>query len=152
MSLCKTRYPLWLLLSLSVSTAIFAQEEVKVDKKTKEALKMRYESDKMHAELARSSFNVSSWVGGKLPDLIASWGPPTRTVSDEAGGQIVVYETFRSGTSGSYTPGYTVTNGFGQVVEQKRSVDTRSSYSFTQYSDVYVDKNNVVTKINRGNR
>ena len=35
---------------------------------------------------------MSSWVGGNVNDLIASWGPPAGTLSDGKGGQILIYD------------------------------------------------------------
>ncbi len=35
---------------------------------------------------------MGSWMGHNLNDLIASWGPPSRTMSDGQGGQILIYD------------------------------------------------------------
>lgn len=35
---------------------------------------------------------MNSWLGHHQSDLIASWGPPTRTASDGKGGLILIYE------------------------------------------------------------
>lgn len=37
---------------------------------------------------------MNSWLGHHQSDLIASWGPPTRTASDGKGGSILIYEQF----------------------------------------------------------
>lgn len=45
---------------------------------------------------------MQSWVGHHQSELIQSWGPPTRTTDDGAGGRILIYETYvKTGT----TPG-----------------------------------------------
>jgi hypothetical protein len=43
---------------------------------------------------------MDSWVGHYQSELIAQWGPPTKTVSDEKGGKIIVYESLK-GTWGN---------------------------------------------------
>lgn len=37
---------------------------------------------------------MDSWLGHHQSDLIASWGPPTRTASDGKGGSILIYEQY----------------------------------------------------------
>ena len=34
---------------------------------------------------------MDSWIGSSKQQLIMSWGPPTRTADDGAGGEILVY-------------------------------------------------------------
>ena len=43
---------------------------------------------------------MDSWVGHYQSELIARWGPPTKTVSDEKGGNIIIYESLK-GTWGN---------------------------------------------------
>lgn len=147
-------YSLWSILFLFAGTATFAQE-TKVDKRTKEALALRYADDKHYAEFKRGIYNreawKASWEGAKLSELYKSWGVPTRTVTDEAGGQVVVYENVTNTSGGSYTPGYieTATNGFGQTVitGQKAAEDTRWSSQYITITTVHADKNGVITKV-----
>ena len=40
----------------------------------------------------RVTKTMDSWVGAPQAKLIRSWGPPTRTASDGAGGTILIYE------------------------------------------------------------
>lgn len=35
---------------------------------------------------------MKSWEGNNVNDLIASWGPPSSTMSDGNGGQILIYD------------------------------------------------------------
>jgi hypothetical protein len=39
---------------------------------------------------------MSSWDGKNVNDLIASWGPPSQTMSDGNGGQILIYDQSRT--------------------------------------------------------
>ncbi|MBS0031994.1 hypothetical protein ACTJJ0_33330 [Chitinophaga sp. 22321] len=147
-------YSLFFVISLFAGTSVFAQE-TKPDKKTKEALAQRYAEDKYYAEFKRGIYNreawKASWVGEKLSTLYKSWGAPTRTATDETGGQVVVYENVTNTSGGSYTPGYieTATNGFGQTVitGQRSAEDTRWSSQYVTITTVYVDKNGVITKV-----
>jgi hypothetical protein len=43
---------------------------------------------------------MDSWVGHYQSELIARWGPPTKTVPDEKGGNIIIYESLK-GTWGN---------------------------------------------------
>ena len=141
---------------VAVHSTLFAQDagNVKADKKTEVALAERYRRDQNFARTARSvtNNNLNWWIGQKLSDVIDVWGAPSRTVSDGADGQIVVYETFVSGTSGSYTPGALSWDGYGNITNYRAASDTRSSYSYTAYREVYIDKNNIIKKVKTGNR
>ena len=58
---------------------------------------------------------LSSWEGKNVNDLIASWGPPTQTMSDGSGGQILIYDQSRTivlpGSSTTTTNYNGTTNG-----------------------------------------
>jgi len=133
----------------------FAQKTEKIDKKTQIALEERYRKDKAYAETKRSSFNRTSWIGSKLSDLIASWGPPTRVTTDGGDGQIVIYENTSYNSGGQYTPGTitTATNGFGQtvVVGTTNATDTRWASQYWESTAVYVDKDKVIIKVDYKN-
>ena len=43
---------------------------------------------------------MDSWVGHYQSELVALWGPPTKIVSDEKGGNIIIYESLK-GTWGN---------------------------------------------------
>ena len=38
---------------------------------------------------------MDSWVGHYQSELIARWGPPTKIVPDEKGGNIIIYESLK---------------------------------------------------------
>lgn len=50
---------------------------------------------------------MDSWVGSTKQNLIMSWGPPARTASDGANGEILVY------AKQIYIPSMTFYNGYG---------------------------------------
>lgn len=148
---------------LFVGMNAFAQKK-EIDKKTKLALEQRYKDDKFYAETKgpayRSDVAVTSWVGAKLSDLYKSWGAPTKSFTDEEGGQVVVYDAVTNFSGGSYTPGYTITTTRDQVAadgrilqrlndetEQVAAKDTRYSYQRVETTTVYVNKDGVITKV-----
>ncbi len=137
------------LILLSLNATLFAQKnkEAEQEKYKNEALDARRKEDLSFAQAARGSFNKGSWIGARYADLIAQWGEPARSYPDGNGGIVVVFENRYSHNYGSYTPGYIITNGLGQVVERKNPVDTRGSYTLGGETKIYVDKNNIITKI-----
>lgn len=56
--------------------------------------------------------SMSSWMGSPQSSLIMSWGPPTRSTSDGAGGTILIYEY---GRNTGQIPGQAVRNFDGSV-------------------------------------
>lgn len=155
----KLIYSLCFVPCLFAAISVFGQE-AKANRRTKEALARRYAADKTYAEYKRGIYKreewKASWEGKKLSELYTSWGVPTRTVTDELGGQVVVYENVTNTSGGSYTPGYieTATNGFGQTVVtgQKAAEDTRWSSQYVTITTVYADKNGVITKVDFDSR
>ena len=155
----KLIYLLCFVLCLFAGIPVFGQE-AKLDKKTKEALAERYAADKLYADYKRGIYKreawKASWVGAKLSELYKSWGVPTRTATDETGGQVVVYENVTNTSGGTYTPGYieTATNGFGQTVitGQKAAQDTRWSSQYVTITTVHVDNKGVITKVDFNSR
>ncbi|UNY97247.1 hypothetical protein MQE36_09065 [Zhouia spongiae] len=137
-------------LFLVLGTSAFAQKKAD-EKALKFALEERYKSDKAYAESKRAAFNRGTWIGSKLSDLISTWGPPSRIVSDGADGKIAVYEKASFNSGGTYTPGYIVTNGFGNVVAEKKSEDTRWSSSYFETIGVYADSNGIIKEIKYDN-
>ncbi|MDG3582921.1 hypothetical protein [Galbibacter pacificus] len=131
---------------------VFAQVKKKAAaKELRFALEERYKSDKAYAESRRAAFNRGTWIGLELSDLIATWGPPSRMVSDGADGKIAVYEKASFNSGGTYTPGYVITNGFGNVVEEKKSEDTRWSSSYFETIGVYADNSGIIREIKYDN-
>ena len=55
---------------------------------------------------------MDSWMGSHQSDLFLSWGPPTQTASDGAGGTIVTYQYDRNM---GQIPGRAVRNPDGSV-------------------------------------
>lgn len=53
---------------------------------------------------------LNSWLGHHKSELIRTWGPPTRTASDGAGGEILIYE---QGVYTGQVPGQMYGNGYG---------------------------------------
>jgi hypothetical protein len=58
------------------------------------------------------SKTMQSWVGSHQSQLILSWGPPTRSTSDGAGGTILIYEYDRNT---GQIPGRAVQNLDGSI-------------------------------------
>jgi hypothetical protein len=58
------------------------------------------------------SKTMQSWMGAHQSALILSWGPPTRTSTDGAGGTILIYEYDRNT---GQIPGRAVRNPDGSV-------------------------------------
>ncbi len=111
------------------------------------ALTLRFQSDTTFTKRQRRFFDQSNVVGRPISVVIEQRGPATRVMDDGAGGKIYAYEIAVSGQTGEYVPGYTVTDGYGTVVESREGKDTRSSYSYTASTDFYVNPQGQVSKI-----
>jgi len=72
---------------------------------------------------------MDSWTGHHQSELIASWGPPTRTASDGKGGAILIYESY---VNLGQTPGEAQVNYSGKVTytspQQRGYTRTRMFY------------------------
>lgn len=72
---------------------------------------------------------MDSWLGHHQSDLIASWGPPTRTASDGKGGSILIYEQY---VNLGQSPGRAEVDYFGDITytnpQQRGYVRTRMFY------------------------
>ncbi len=112
----------------------------------------RYNKDKVYATTQRKIFNITSWAGASISDLLAKWGNFTRKNELPNGIMVYSFEYTYSGSGGKYTPGYTVTDQFGNVLEEKAGKDNTYSYNFTEYYDFYVDKNQFIIHVKTGNR
>ncbi len=113
------------------------------------AMEHRYHRDKSFAESKRISFNQSTWIGGKLADLINSWGKPTSSYTLKDGGTMILFERVSSFNAGEYIPGYQVVNAAkpNQVIATFDEIDTRISHTDYYATRVHADKNNIITKI-----
>ena len=115
-------------------------------------LDARLNKEKIFAETHRKTFNITSWAGANITELINKWGNYTKKTETPNGYTIYSYETRYSGNGGKYEPGYVVTDQFGNILHQEASKDNRYSYDFTDFYDFYVDQNKVIIKVNIGTR
>ena len=115
-------------------------------------LDARLNKEKIFAEIQRKTFNITSWAGVNITELINKWGNYTKKTEIPNGYTIYSYETRYSGNGGKYEPGYVVTDQFGNILHQEASKDNRYSYDFTDFYDFYVDQNKVIIKVNIGTR
>ena len=115
-------------------------------------LEGRLNKEKIFAETHRKTFNITSWAGANITELINKWGNFTKKNETPNGYTVYIYETRYSGNGGKYEPGYVVSDQFGNILHQEVSKDNRYSYDFTDFYDFYVDKNNVIVKVNTGTR
>lgn len=142
------------IISLFTIPRAFAQEK-KTDKYTKEALEMRYSSDKYYAESQMAVYGryawKNSWKGAKLSELHKKWGAPTKLFPDGSGGQVVTYENTRYSTGGDYKPGYSIVgyNIHGMAINRQdvESKDTRWSNTSTEIITIYVNRDGIITKL-----
>ena len=115
-------------------------------------LDARLNKEKIFAEIQRKTFNITSWAGANITELINKWGNYTKKTETPNGYTIYSYETRYSGNGGKYEPGYVLTDQFGNILHQEASKDNRYSYDFTDFYDFYVDQNKVIIKVNIGTR
>ena len=115
-------------------------------------LDARLNKEKVFADSQRKIFNITSWAGANITELINKWGNFTKKNETPNGYTVYIYETRYSGNGGKYEPGYVVSDQFGNILHQEVSKDNRYSYDFTDFYDFYVDKNNVIVKVNTGTR
>jgi hypothetical protein len=115
-------------------------------------LDARLNKEKVFADSQRKIFNITSWTGANITELINKWGNFTKKNETPNGYTVYIYETRYSGNGGKYEPGYVVSDQFGNILHQEVSKDNRYSYDFTDFYDFYVDKNNVIVKVNIGTR
>ncbi len=136
----------------SKEQAELADTTSKLYKKKMEALRNRYITDQSFARGVRENFNIGSWVGEKIADLISSWGAPSRVSTDGAGGRIYVYESTYTNSGSNYTNGYVVTDGYGNVTASRPSSGSSWSNNYTNFKEVYVDGQGKITRIKTGTR
>lgn len=112
----------------------------------------RYNKEKSYADIQRTIFSITSWAGANVSDLLAKWGNFTKKNELPNGITVYSFENTYSGSGGRYTPGYVVTDQFGNVVEQKAAKDNTYSYNFTEYYEFYVDKSQIIIHVKTGSR
>ena len=115
-------------------------------------LDARLNKEKIFAETQRKTFNITSWAGANIAELINKWGNYTKKTETPNGYTIYSYETRYSGNGGKYEPGYVVTDQFGNILHQESAKDNTYSYDFTDFYDFYVGQNNLIVKVNIGTR
>jgi hypothetical protein len=115
-------------------------------------LDARLNKEKIFAEIQRKTFNITSWAGVNITELINKWGNYTKKTEIPNGYTIYSYETRYSGNGGKYEPGYVVTDQFGNILHQESAKDNTYSYDFTDFYDFYVGQNNLIVKVNIGTR
>ena len=115
-------------------------------------LDARLNKEKIFAETQRKTFNITSWAGANITELISKWGNFTRKNETPNGYIVYIYETRYSGNGGKYEPGYVVTDQFGNILHQESAKDNTYSYDFTDFYDFYVGQNNLIVKVNIGTR
>lgn len=115
-------------------------------------LDARLNKEKIFAETQRKTFNITSWAGANITELINKWGNYTKKTETPNGYTIYSYETRYSGNGGKYEPGYLVTDQFGNILHQESAKDNTNSYDFTDFYDFYVAQNNLIVKVNIGTR
>ena len=115
-------------------------------------LDARLNKEKIFADTQRKTFNITSWAGANITELISKWGNFTRKNETPNGYIVYIYETRYSGNGGKYEPGYIVSDQFGNIVHQEASKDNTYSYDFTDFYDFYVGQNNLIVKVNIGTR
>ena len=115
-------------------------------------LDARLNKEKIFAEIQRKTFNITSWAGVNITELINKWGNYTKKNEIPNGYTIYSYETRYSGNGGKYEPGYVVTDQFGNILHQESAKDNTYSYDFTDFYDFYVGQNNLIVKVNIGTR
>lgn len=112
----------------------------------------RYNKEKSYADVQRTIFNITSWAGANISDLLAKWGSFTKKKELPNGITVYSFEHTYTGSGGSFTPGYVVTDQFGNVLEQKAAKDNTYSYNFTEYYEFYVDKSQTIIHVKTGAR
>lgn len=115
-------------------------------------LEGRLNKEKNFAETQRKIFNITSWAGSNVNELINKWGNFTKKNETPNGYTVYTYETRFSGSGGKFEAGYVVTDQFGNVLHQEAGKDNRYSYDFTDFYDFFVDKTNKIIKVNTGTR
>ena len=112
----------------------------------------RYNKEKIFAEAQRKLFTITSWAGANISDLLAKWGSYTRKSEQPNGSTVYIFENRYSGSGGSYTPGFVVTDQFGNVVAQRQAKDNTYSYDFTEYYEFYTDSTRRILHVKTGTR
>lgn len=79
---------------------------------------------------------MDSWTGHHQSELIASWGPPTRTAPDGKGGLVLIYETY---VDLGQSPGTAYVDPWGNL-----RYTTPQQRGYTRTREFYVDQNGTI--------
>jgi hypothetical protein len=121
-------------------------------RRMEQALEDRLNRDRSFAMERWRVFEETRVVGQPFAKVVEAWGPYTSVSEDGRGGRVYAYDRGLTSNFGEYTPGYEVTDPFGNVLERKEARDTRRSSHWTLFKDVYVNAAGMVTRITRGTR
>lgn len=112
----------------------------------------RYNKEQSFADLQRKTFSITSWAGSNISELLSKWGKFTNKTVLPNGLTVYTYESNYSGSGGTYTPGYVVTDPFGNVMATKAAKDNTYAYNFTDFYEFYVDKSNTIIHVETGTK
>lgn len=139
------KYKITLVLLLFSMVCLRSAAQTLASNRTK--AQARYNLEKSFADSQRKIFAITSWAGAEFSDLLGRWGNFTRKNQFPNGLMVYTFEQNYSGSGGTYEPGYTVTDQYGNILDQKKSEDTRYSYNFTDIYEFYVDQNGIIIRV-----
>ncbi|VXB67240.1 conserved hypothetical protein [Flavobacterium sp. 9AF] len=112
----------------------------------------RYNLEKSFADTHRKTFAITSWAGANINELVEQWGNYSNSTELPNGLKVYTYEKRFSGSGGTYREGYTISDQYGNILEQQAAQDNTYSYNFVDYYEFYVDKNNIILHVKIGTR
>lgn len=115
-------------------------------------LQARQNKEQSFADTQRKIFDITSWAGSNIAELLSKWGKYTSKTEMPDGLTVYTFETNYAGSGGSYTPGYVVSDPYGNVLAQKDAEDNTYSYNFTDFYEFYVDKDQIIIHVKTGTR
>lgn len=115
-------------------------------------MQARQNKEQSFADIQRKTFNITSWAGSNISELLSKWGKFTSKIVMPNGLTVYKYENNYSGSGGTYTPGYVVTDPFGNVMATKEAKDNTYAYNFTDFYEFYVDKSNIIIYVKTGTK
>jgi hypothetical protein len=93
------------------------------------------------------SKQMASWMGHSENELIADWGEPTRTVSDDNGGKIFVYELQRESTTPAVLTTHKCSQWEADCVNGERAVyQPASTQTWAVLREFWINGDGVVYK------
>lgn len=112
----------------------------------------RQNKEQSFADTQRKIFDITSWAGANISELLNKWGQYTSKSLLPNGLTVYRFESNYSGSGGSYDLGYVVTDPYGNVIASKESKDNTYSYNFTDFYEFFVDKNNLIIHVKTGTK